>query len=82
MVLVKNLNSFSFFIVGQIGHENVFAVILEWKKAFLDSKITKLKKSRFWYFSKGAGVRPLVKTLNFFPCFYFWQDQPAKLFFF
>ena len=24
------------------------------KKAFLDSKITKLKKSRFWYFCKGV----------------------------
>ena len=45
---------------------------------FLDSKITKLKKSKFRYISKGAGVGPLVKNLKFFPCFYFWQDQLAK----
>ena len=38
---------------------------------FLDSKITMLQKSKFWYFffSKGAGVGPLVKNLKFFPCF-------------
>ena len=28
-----------------------------------------LQKSKFWYFSKGAGVGPLVKNLKFFPCF-------------
>ena len=48
--------------------------------AFLNSKITKLKKSKFWYFSKGAGVGPLVKNLKFFPCFYIWQDQQQNLF--
>ena len=58
--------------------ENVFVVILERKKAFLDCKFTKLKKSKFWYFCKGAGVGPLVKNLKVFPCFYFWQDQLAK----
>ena len=75
----KKFDFFSFFFtVGLIGQENVFVVILERKKAFLDSKITKLKKSKFWYFFKGAGVGPLVKNLKFFPCFYFWQDQPPK----
>ena len=28
-----------------------------------------LQKSKFWYFSKGAGIGPLVKNLKFFPCF-------------
>ena len=28
-----------------------------------------LQKLKFWYFSKGAGVGPLVKNLKFFPCF-------------
>ena len=28
-----------------------------------------LQKSKFCYFSKGAGVGPLVKNLKFFPCF-------------
>ena len=31
----------------------MFDNILERKKAFLDSKITKLKKLKIWYFSKG-----------------------------
>ena len=54
MVLVKNLNFFHLFILGLIGQENVFVNILEGKKGFLDSKITKLKKSNIWYFSKGV----------------------------
>ena len=28
-----------------------------------------LQKSKFWYFSKGAGVGPLVKNLKVFPRF-------------
>ena len=28
-----------------------------------------LQKSKFWFFSKGVGVGPLVKNLKFFPCF-------------
>ena len=45
MVLVKNLNFFSSFYrrLKKPGKINVFVVILERKKAFLDSKITKLK---------------------------------------
>ena len=50
----KKFEFFVFFTIGQIGQENVFVDILERKKAFLDSKITKLKKSKFWYFSKGV----------------------------
>ena len=55
MVLVKNLNFFHLFILGLIGQENVFVNILERKKGFLDSKITKLKKSNinFGIFPKG-----------------------------
>ena len=45
---------FFLFTAGYIGQENVFVDILERKKAFLAAKITKLKKSRFWYFSKGV----------------------------
>ena len=51
MVLVKNLNFLHLFILGLIGQENVFVNILERKKGFLDSKITKLKKSNIWFFS-------------------------------
>ena len=57
-----------FFIFGKINQQNVFGVILESQKAFF-------KKGPF---SKGAAVGPLAKKLKFFPCFYFWQNQPAK----
>ena len=46
MALVKNLKFFHPFIFGKIRQENVFDDVLERKKAFLDSKITKLKKSK------------------------------------
>ena len=47
MVLVKNLKFFHVFISGKIRQENVFEDILgKKKKAFLDSKIRKLKKSK------------------------------------
>ena len=44
MVFVKNLKFFYLFIFGKIRQENLFDNILEGKKAFLDSKIKKLKK--------------------------------------
>ena len=47
-----------------------FFVTLERKKAFFHSKITKLKKSKFWYFSKGAGFGQKI-NLNFFHLFFF-----------
>ena len=42
MSLVKTFIFFHLFILGKIGKKNVFDNILESKKAFLDSKITKL----------------------------------------
>ena len=77
MVLVKNLNFFHLFILGLMGQENVFVDILERKKAFLDPKITKLKKSKIWYFSKGVSPWFFYQKFDSFPCFYFWQNQPA-----
>ena len=53
MVSVKNLKIFHVFIFGKIKQENVCEDILGRKKAFLDSKIRKLKKSKNWDFSKG-----------------------------
>ena len=47
-----------------MGQENVFVNILETKKAFLDPKITKLKKSKIWYFSKGVSPWFFVKFLS------------------
>ena len=45
MVFVKNLKFFHLFLFGKIRQENLFDNTLETKKAFLDSKIKKLKKS-------------------------------------
>ena len=40
-----------------MGQENVFVDILEKKKAFLDSKITKLKKLKNLVFFHGFGLK-------------------------
>ena len=54
MVLVKNWKFFHDFIFVKIRQENVFDDILGTKKAFSDSKIRKLKKSKNRDFSKGV----------------------------
>ena len=53
MVSVKNLKFFHDFVFVKIRQENVFEDFLERKKAFSDSKIRKLKKSKNQDFSKG-----------------------------
>ena len=40
MVLVKNLKFLHVFIFGEINHQNVFDVILQSQKTFLDYKKT------------------------------------------
>ena len=63
MVLVKNLQFFSSFYCGLNRLGKCFCCYSRKEKGgFFNSKITKLKKSKFWYFSKGAGVGPLVKS--------------------
>ena len=53
--LVKNLKFFPCFLIfGKINQQNVFDVILESQKAFLDYKIGKLKKSKNQDFSQGG----------------------------
>ena len=52
--------------------------MLERKEEFLESKIRKLKKSKNQDFSKGVIVHGFGKNFEIFPCFYIWQDQPAK----
>ena len=42
------------FLLGNIGHENVFYDILERKNAFLGYKNNKFKKSKNWHFFKGV----------------------------
>ena len=52
MVLVQNWPFLHVFILGNIGHENVFYDTVERKNAFLARKNKKLKKSKNWDFSK------------------------------
>ena len=54
MVLVKNLELFHLFILGEKGHKNVFYGILERQNALLDYENRKLKKSKNRDFSKGV----------------------------
>ena len=54
MVLVQKWPFFQLFVLGNIGHENVFYDILELKKAFLGYKNNKFKKSKNGHFSKGV----------------------------
>ena len=46
--------SFQSFFLGNIGQENVFYDIVEWKNAFLGYKNKKFKKSKNWQWSKGV----------------------------
>ena len=50
----KNGQFFYFSFLGNIGHENVFYDILEWKNAFLGYKNKKIKESKNCHFSKGV----------------------------
>ena len=70
MVLVQKWPFFQIFLLGNIGQENVFYDILEWKNAFLGYKNNKLKKSKNWHLSKG--VNPWFSSKNgHFPNFFF-----------
>ena len=48
----KNRYFTIFFLIGNIGQENVFNNILERKNGFKNYKNKKFKKSKNWYFSK------------------------------
>ena len=50
----KNGHFSTFFLIGNIGQENVFYHILERKSTFLGDKNMKSKKSKNWHFSKGV----------------------------
>ena len=70
MVFVKSWPFFHLFLLGNIGHEIVFYVILERKNAFSDYKNKKFKKSKNWDFT--IGVNPwFAQKLAIFPCFSF-----------
>ena len=54
MVWSKNGQFSNFFFLRNRGQENVFYDILERKNAFLGYKNEKLKKWKYWHFSKGV----------------------------
>ena len=58
----KNGHFSMFFLIGNIGKENVFYDILERENAFLAYKNKKFKKSKNWDFSKG--VNPWFSLKN------------------
>ena len=62
MVLVQNWPIFHVFFLGNIGQENVFYDILEWKNASLLYKNKKFKKLKNWDFSSGG--EPMVLVQN------------------
>ena len=77
MVFVQNWPFFHFFILGNVGQENVFYDILEGKNAFLGYEKKKLKQSKIQIFCKGVthGFGP---KLAIFPSSYFRQSRPGK----
>ena len=66
----KNGHFSNFFVLGNIGQENVFYDIVERKNAFLGYKNKKFKKSKNWHFSKGVN-----------PCFWSKHGHFSKFFF-
>ena len=60
----------TFFLLGNIGQENVFYDILKRKNPFLGYEKKKFKKSKYWHFSKGVN-----------PCFWSKNDHFFHLFF-
>ena len=80
MVLVKNLKFLHVFIFGEINQQNVFDIILESQKAFLDYKKQKVKKvEKSGFFQRGLSM-VLVKNLKFFSSFYRRLNRPGKCF--
>ena len=65
------------FVLGNIGHENIFYDITEQKIAFLGYKNNKFKKSKTWHFPKwlthGFGPKMAI-----FPNFFYMQYEQGK----
>ena len=70
MVLVQKLPFFQFFILGNIGQENVFYDILERKNACLGYKNEQFKKSKIEIFPKGL-VHAFGPKMTIFPTIFF-----------
>ena len=62
---VENFYFCSLYILGNIGQEDVFYDILEWKNIFLDHENNDLKKLKNWNFFKGVSQWFWSKIGNF-----------------
>ena len=77
MVLVQNWLFFHFFVLGNIGQENVFYDILKRKNAFLAYRKKNFKKLKICNFSKG--VSPWFwSNIGHFSTLFFRQYRPGK----
>ena len=65
----QNWPFFQFFILRNIGQENVFYDILERKNRFLRYQNKQLENSKKWDFSEGVSPGFWPKTGHFFPLF-------------
>ena len=78
MVSVQNWPFLNLSILGNIGRENVFYVIVEQNNNFLGYKNKKLKKAKNWHFSKAHGFG---SKLTIFPPFYISNIGEENVFF-
>ena len=78
-VLVQKWPFFQLFLLGNIGQENVFYVILERKNSFRGYKNNKFKKSKNWHFSEGVNPWFWSKNGHFSQRFFFSQYRPGKV---
>ena len=67
----------TFFFLCNIGEENVFYDILEWKNVLLGYKNNKFKESKIDIFPKGL-THAFGPKMAFFPTFFFRQYRPGK----
>ena len=77
----KNGHFSKLFFLGNMGQENVFYDILQPKNSFLGYKNTKLKKSKYWHFSKGVNPWFWSKNGHFFQLFFLGNIGKENVFY-
>ena len=81
MVLVQKWPFFQLFLLGNIGQENVFYVILERKNSFRGYKNNKFKKSKNCSFCEGVNPWLWSKNGHFSQRFFLINIGQEKLFY-
>ena len=79
--MYKNGHFSNFFILGNMGKENVLYDILEQKNAFLGQKNKKFKKTKNWHFSKGVNLWFWSKNGHFFHFFFLGNIGQENVFY-